>query len=408
MKQQVRNKLHGKAGFTLVELIVVIAILGILAGIGTVGYSGYIKKANQAADETLLGAVNTAFAAACIEGGNQWPANAEAKLTEGEKKIQFVKSDIDTEGTVFAKYYKGNESSAFKYYTNLAYDRTLGLFKGATVVKSTNDAGEAVYTCTIDGIKYSVTEAQLQAVQNATYGNMTMNQLAKDVSGMVDALDSALGSGHTIVDALTKGGSTLADWGVTAAPGTDEYKTQLSNAAVLYVAKNTTGETANTLKTAAATMNIEGLINFNDKPGTLVNMGGIYGIMTAFAHSNAAETWRTTVGDKTYNATEYYDYVNQQIANAAASDKRGEDKMTEILAAIDLLTPLAKDSEGNLTSQYAAYANSQLETDVNGYTSAMQAITDNQDAFIAGGALTEGFDSGAIGAALNMLFTSSN
>ena len=41
-------------GFTLVELIVVIAILGILAGVGTVGYSGYVKKANMAADETLV------------------------------------------------------------------------------------------------------------------------------------------------------------------------------------------------------------------------------------------------------------------------------------------------------------------------------------------------------------------
>ena len=44
-------------GFTLVELIVVIAILGILAGVGTVGYSGYIKKANMAADQQLVGAV---------------------------------------------------------------------------------------------------------------------------------------------------------------------------------------------------------------------------------------------------------------------------------------------------------------------------------------------------------------
>lgn len=61
MKQQVRNKLHGKAGFTLVELIVVIAILGILAGIGTVGYSGYIKKAHQAADIQLAGDVNYAL-----------------------------------------------------------------------------------------------------------------------------------------------------------------------------------------------------------------------------------------------------------------------------------------------------------------------------------------------------------
>jgi len=48
-------------GFTLVELIVVIAILGILAGVGTVGYSGYIKKANMAADETLASDIATAL-----------------------------------------------------------------------------------------------------------------------------------------------------------------------------------------------------------------------------------------------------------------------------------------------------------------------------------------------------------
>lgn len=48
-------------GFTLVELIVVIAILGILAGVGTVGYSGYIKKANMAADEQLASGIANAL-----------------------------------------------------------------------------------------------------------------------------------------------------------------------------------------------------------------------------------------------------------------------------------------------------------------------------------------------------------
>jgi len=48
-------------GFTLVELIVVIAILGILAGVGTVGYSGYIKKANMAADQQLVSSVANAL-----------------------------------------------------------------------------------------------------------------------------------------------------------------------------------------------------------------------------------------------------------------------------------------------------------------------------------------------------------
>jgi len=55
-------------GFTLVELIVVIAILGILAGVGTVGYSGYVKKANMAADEQLASNVKNALLLAHYNG----------------------------------------------------------------------------------------------------------------------------------------------------------------------------------------------------------------------------------------------------------------------------------------------------------------------------------------------------
>lgn len=61
------NMFKKTGGFTLVELIVVIAILAILAGVAVPAYSGYITKANEAADYTMLDSVKTAIVFAAIE-----------------------------------------------------------------------------------------------------------------------------------------------------------------------------------------------------------------------------------------------------------------------------------------------------------------------------------------------------
>lgn len=115
MKKQVRNKLRGSAGFTLVELVVVIAIIGILAGIGTVGYGGYVKKANEAADQQLLGEVNTAFAAACVENGTEIYAVNDAKLDKDTAALSDVTIDGAVNGKIPTSYeaYLG-ETNGFK------------------------------------------------------------------------------------------------------------------------------------------------------------------------------------------------------------------------------------------------------------------------------------------------------
>lgn len=421
-----------QSGFTLVELVVVIAIMGILAGVGSAAYSGYVKKANEAADLQLLGAVNTAFASASYDAGQYdgRPAGGAAALAADGRVVQVI-SSVDRDGEFFKRYFSGNQDSRFKLYTNLAYDRATGTFSGAVLTAATDKDGNTVLHYSINGQDYefTATREQLEAFRASTFGGekMTMNALTGNVGGMINALNSALGGGTFLASVLINAGMAPETLGIKPDENgnySELDKQRLANAALLLTASKTNKATAERLL-AVFTTNAadEGeeepldekamslLINPADMGETMSNVGAMYGIMTTFAYSEQAKGWKKTVDGKTYDAIGYYDYVNQQIAAAANSGKDGEEKLSDILAALGQFGSFVQDEDG-MTLQFMDYIDgteqldesAQISKDLDGYINAMQALSQNQDGLVAAGILEDGADGGNISPILDKLF----
>lgn len=133
---------HNHEGFTLVELIVVIAIVAVFAGVAVPVYSGYIEKADTAADDQLVAAVNKAFAAACmVEGIDNYNADANDLVIGDTGEFGDITVEgVDTErfNNTFKSFYEGGK---FKVYKKLTYNENKGMFEGRKLMSTFDRPG---------------------------------------------------------------------------------------------------------------------------------------------------------------------------------------------------------------------------------------------------------------------------
>lgn len=356
-------------GFTLVELIVVIAILGILAGVGTVGYSGYIKKANEAADQVLLDALNTAFAAACIENGEDNTAVSAGAISIGADKIVDA-ADIRVSNpsakaaaiqTAFGKYYQGGE---FKVYTALVYSN------GRFVNADGGAVAGGVYASLMQTIKENY-GSQIEDLKDSTFGStmgmealmVQMDQVTQIAAGMTDmeAVQAIFGSEDFAISAMKalgmgadgdalelqdklevlKGEMMTNNGGMTDKQAEDRI---YANAAVLYTAQltaNMSQEDATKLFEDATRKSILEKMSAGDGEG-LAQAALVCGMYTAYSKQSGTTVPSEVNVQNVLNALENDDGFNNYLQG-----EQGKKDLNGYLSSLQILNSATQG--GNVT-----------------------------------------------------------
>lgn len=372
MKKQVRNKLRGSAGFTLVELIVVIAIIGILAGIGTVGYGGYVKKANEAADQQLLGEVNTAFAAACVENGTEIYAVDDAKLDKATVKISNVKIKNEENTKIPTSYevYLGETDSfkviepKFSNYTHTFVDGRNNVqyaYGGGAVTISGKDAANLKNSTFananglgVDGLLDKVSNVAGIAGMLADGQDSPLSQIW-DSEGFLRYAGKAVGLTDSELEAAAKGNwsrqnrTLMQALGAKAnALGMKVDDKLMSNATILYAAKDSKNIDQNEIKKLLTSDNgmeqIKANLNDSKTMGKALSQASlVYGMYTAYIYSGTGSLDEKK--DATSNPLNALGAMNNQGFKAYINSDQGAKDLNAYLSAMNMINSSVDDPQ---------------------------------------------------------------